>query len=48
MLDKYGIERNYEEKGITGYKGYENLHVNLCNLDYEKNRCNSKHYKRNF
>ena len=27
MLDKYGIERNYEEKGITGYKGYENLHV---------------------
>ena len=36
MLDKYGIERNYEEKGITGYKGYENLHVNLCNLDYEK------------
>ena len=36
MLDKYGIERNYEDKGITGYKGYENLHVNLCNLDYEK------------
>lgn len=36
MLDKYGIERNYEEKGITGYKGYENLHVNLCNLNYEK------------
>ncbi len=36
ILDKYGIERNYDEKGITGYKGYENLHVNLCNLDYGK------------
>lgn len=36
MLDKCGIERDYEEKGITGYSGYENLHVNLCNLDYGK------------
>ena len=35
ILDKYGIERDYKE-GITGYKGYKNLHVNLCNLDYEK------------
>lgn len=36
ILDNYGIERDYTEKGITGYKGYENLHVNLCNLNYEK------------
>lgn len=36
MLDKYGIERDFSKKGKTGYKGFEELHVDFCNLTYEK------------
>lgn len=36
ILDKYEIERDFEQKGITGYKGFDHLHVNLCNLNYGK------------
>lgn len=36
ILDRYGIKRDYNEKGVTGYKGFENLHVNLCDLNYGK------------
>lgn len=36
LLQKYGIDIDETQLGVTGYKGYENLHVNFCNLDYEK------------
>lgn len=36
ILKRYGIEVDDTEPGITGYKGREKLHVNLCNLDYGK------------
>ena len=36
ILDRYGIKRDFNEKGITAYKGYEDLHVNLCELNYRK------------
>ncbi|MBQ8404042.1 MAG: hypothetical protein IJX55_06415 [Clostridia bacterium] len=36
LLEKYHIETDDSQKGTTGYKGYETLHVNLCNLNYEK------------
>ena len=34
ILDKYGIETDDSEKGATGYQGFEDLHVNFCNLNY--------------
>ncbi len=36
LLEKYEIETDDSEEGTTGYKGFGNLHVNLCNLSYEK------------
>ena len=36
MLDKYSIERDFSKKGKTGYLGFEELHVDFCNLTYEK------------
>lgn len=36
LLEKYHIEIDDTQKGVTGYKGYENLHINFCNLTYEK------------
>lgn len=36
MLDNCGIRRDYEEMGKTGYLGFEDLHVNLCDLTYGK------------
>ena len=36
MLDNYNIIRDDSEKGKTAYKGYENLHVNFCELSYQK------------
>lgn len=36
LLNKYQIETDDTNEGITGYKGYENLHVDFCNLTYEK------------
>lgn len=36
LLNKYGIAIDDTELGATGYKGFEKLHVNFCNLDYEK------------
>lgn len=34
VLEKYGIETDDSEKGATGYKGFEDLHVNFCKLNY--------------
>lgn len=36
LLARYHIDIDDTEVGMTGYKGFENLHVNLCNLTYEK------------
>lgn len=36
LLNKYQIETDDTHEGITGYKGFENLHVDFCNLTYEK------------
>lgn len=36
QLDKCQIETDDSELGKTGYSGFENLHVNLCNLTYGK------------
>lgn len=36
LLNKYGITIDETELGVTGYKGFEKLHVNLCDLNYEK------------
>lgn len=36
LLNKYQIEIDDTNEGITGYKGFENLHVDFCNLTYEK------------
>ncbi|MCI8634197.1 MAG: hypothetical protein HFJ05_01175 [Eubacterium sp.] len=36
LLEKYQIETDDTNEGITGYKGFENLHVDFCNLTYEK------------
>ncbi|WP_406043184.1 hypothetical protein [Succinimonas sp.] len=36
MLDEYGIKRDFSEEGKTGYKGFEGLHVNFCELTYGK------------
>ena len=32
----YCIERDFSKKGKTGYLGFEELHVDFCNLTYEK------------
>ena len=36
LLNKYQIETDDTHEGITGYRGFENLHVDFCNLTYEK------------
>lgn len=36
LLDKYKIETDDTCEGVTGYKGFEKLHVDFCNLTYEK------------
>lgn len=36
LLKKYDIETDDSEKGNTGYKGFEKLHIDFCNLTYEK------------
>ena len=36
LLNKYGISIDETELGATGYKGFDKLHVNFCDLDYEK------------
>lgn len=36
VLEKYGIEMDDSEKGATGYKGFEDWHVNFCKLNYGK------------
>lgn len=36
MLDKIGVKRDCSQKGDTGYSGFENLHVDFCELTYGK------------
>ena len=36
FIEKYGIERDDSEKGVTGYRGFEDLHVNFSKLNYGK------------
>ncbi len=36
LLEKYGIDTDDKALGKTGYKGFENLHIDFCNLTYEK------------
>lgn len=36
MLKKYNIDIDDSEEGATGYRGYEKLHINFCNLNYKK------------
>lgn len=36
QLNEYKIETDDSEPGVTGYLGFENLHVNFCNLTYRK------------
>lgn len=36
LLNKYDIKVSYKDKGVTAYKGFEDLHVNFCELTYEK------------
>lgn len=36
LLRKYHIQTDDSNKGITGYRGYETLHVDFCELTYEK------------
>lgn len=36
QLNKFQIDTDNSEPGKTGYLGFENLHVNLCNLTYGK------------
>lgn len=36
QLNKYQIETDDSEPGKTGYCGFENLHINFCNLTYGK------------
>lgn len=36
LLQKYHIQIDDSHKGTTGYKGYETLHVDFCELTYEK------------
>lgn len=34
ILERYGIETDDSEKGVTGYKGFEDWHVNFSKLNY--------------
>ncbi len=36
MLDEIGVRRDDSQKGKTGYLGFEDLHVNFCELTYGK------------
>ena len=36
MLAKYQIRVDISSEGKTGYKGFEGLHVDFCDLTYEK------------
>ena len=36
MLDEIGVRRDNSQKGKTGYLGFEDLHVNFCELTYGK------------
>ena len=39
MLEFYDIQRDLSKEGKTGYLGYENLHVDFCDLTYRKIGC---------
>ena len=47
QLKAHGIETDDSEPGKTGYSGFENLHVNVCNLTYGKIGALLKIYKDN-
>lgn len=36
MLEKYGIDVDDKEEGVTAYRGQEKSHINFCNLNYKK------------
>lgn len=36
LIEKYNIDLDDTEEGKTGYKGFEKLHINFCNLNYGK------------
>lgn len=38
LINKYHIETD-SNRGKTGYQGFENLHVDFCNLTYKKIGC---------
>ena len=36
LMDEYNLKCDYSELGETGYIGYDNMHVNVCELTYGK------------
>lgn len=36
IIDKYGFKMDDTQPGITGYKGFEQLHINMTELTYSK------------
>lgn len=36
IIDKYGFKMDDTQLGVTGYKGFEQLHINMIKLTYSK------------
>lgn len=36
IINKYGFKMDDTEPGLTGYSGFENLHINMIELTYSK------------
>ena len=36
VIDKYGFTMDDSESGVTGYKGFEQLHINMIELTYSR------------
>ncbi len=36
IIDKYGFKMDDTQLGVTGYKGFEQLHINMIELTYSK------------
>ena len=36
IIDKYGFKMDDTQPGLTGYKGFEQLHINMTELTYSK------------
>lgn len=36
IIKEYELEVDESNKGKTGYKGYDDLHIDICNLTYKK------------